>query len=166
MNRIPRPLRFQVDEHVEHVDPGGGIEHAYDLVSDEELDLEQQGPSDQQALLLAARELVGELVEDVSGVEGHRLEGRLDLVVPLFAVQVGKVHAADHFEDPVCLVKRVIRAEGVLKDTLHIAVIVTQLPLGPSGNIRPLKIDAPSRQTLSTAGLSCRASISRCRFGL
>ena len=62
----PEALALQVDEQVEDVDARRGIEHAYDLVRDEELDLEQQSASDQQALLLAARELVGELVEDVS----------------------------------------------------------------------------------------------------
>ena len=142
----PEALALQVDEQVEDVDARRSIEHAYDLVRYEELDLEQQRASDQEALLLATRELVRELVEDVSGVEGNRFKSRLDLAVPLLTTQLGKIHAADHLEDTICFVKRVVGAEGVLEDTLYMAVIVTQLPFGPGGDIGSLKIDGPGRQ--------------------
>ena len=79
----PEARAFQADQHVEHVDPGRGVEHADDLVSDEKLDVQQQGPGHQEALLLAAGELVGELVQDVGRVEGHRLQRRRRLWRPI-----------------------------------------------------------------------------------
>ena len=62
----PEPARLEVAEQVEHVDPGRGVEHADDLVGDEVADVEQQRPRDQQALELAARELMRVLAEHVA----------------------------------------------------------------------------------------------------
>ena len=61
------PARLQVAEQVQHVDPGRGVEHADDLVGDEEPDVEQQRAGDQQALELPAAQLVRVLAEDLPG---------------------------------------------------------------------------------------------------
>ena len=55
----PEPTAFQANEHIEHVDPGGGIQHADYLVRNEQFHLEQQRPGDQETLLLTAGQ-VGE----------------------------------------------------------------------------------------------------------
>ncbi len=61
----PEAAGLQVAEQVEHVDPRGGVEHADDLVRDEEPDVEQQGTRDEQPLELAAAQLVRVLVQDL-----------------------------------------------------------------------------------------------------
>ena len=71
--------RLQVAEQVEDVDAGRGVEHADDLVGDEQPDVEQQRPRDQHALELAAAQLVRVLVQDVARVEAHGLERLLEL---------------------------------------------------------------------------------------
>ena len=58
----PEAARLQVAEQVQDVDPGGRVEHADDLVRDEQLDVEQERPRDEEALELAAAELVRVLV--------------------------------------------------------------------------------------------------------
>ena len=76
MKRIAEAARLQVAEQVEDVDAGRGVEHADDLVGDEQADVEQQRPRDQHALELAAAQLVRVLVEHVARVEVHGLERR------------------------------------------------------------------------------------------
>ena len=76
MKRIPSPRAFSVAEQVEHVDPRRRVEHADDLVRDEEADVEHQGAGDEQPLELTAAQLVRVLAEDVSGAEAHGVERR------------------------------------------------------------------------------------------
>ena len=54
---------LQVAEQVEHVDPRRGIEHADDLVGDEQLDVEQERARDEHSLELAAAQLMRVLAE-------------------------------------------------------------------------------------------------------
>ena len=75
----PEAARLEVAEQVEDVDARRGIEHADDLVGDEELDVEQQRARDEQPLELPARELVRVLAEDVTRVEADLLQGLLEL---------------------------------------------------------------------------------------
>ena len=70
MKRIAEAARLQVAEQVEHVDARRGVEHADDLVGDEQPDVEQQRARDQHALELAAAELVRVLAEHVARVRG------------------------------------------------------------------------------------------------
>ena len=74
----PEAARLEVAEQVEHVDPRGRVQHADDLVRDEEPDIEEQRPGDQQALELAPAELVRVLVQHLAGIQAHGLERRLD----------------------------------------------------------------------------------------
>ena len=69
MKRIPTPSPLQVAEQVEHVDPRRRVEHADDLVGDEELDVEEQRAGDHQPLELPAAQLVRVLAEDVGRLE-------------------------------------------------------------------------------------------------
>ena len=73
------PARLQVAEQVEHVDARRGVEHADDLVGDEQLDVEEQRARDEHALELAAAQLVRVLAEDVRRVEAHGLQRLLEL---------------------------------------------------------------------------------------
>ena len=68
--------RREVAQDVEDVDAGRGVEHADDLVRDQQLEVEHQRPRDQQALQLAAAELVRVLAEHGGGLEADGLEGR------------------------------------------------------------------------------------------
>ena len=68
----PEPALLEVAEQVQDVDPGRGVEHADDLVGDEQADVEQQRPRDQHPLELAAGELVRVLAEHVARVRGSR----------------------------------------------------------------------------------------------
>ena len=79
----PEPAGLQVSQQVQHVDPGRGVEHADDLVRDEQPDVEQERPRDEHALQLAAAQLVGVLAEHVARVEADGLERRFELRVPL-----------------------------------------------------------------------------------
>ena len=63
MNRMPEAARLQVAEQVEHVDPGRRVEHADDLVGDEQLDVEQERARDEHSLELAAAQLMRVLAE-------------------------------------------------------------------------------------------------------
>ena len=65
----PEAACLEVAEQVQHVDPRRGVEHADDLVRDEELDVEQQRACDQEPLELAAAQLVRVLAEARFGVE-------------------------------------------------------------------------------------------------
>ena len=85
MKRIAEPAGFEVAEQVEDVDARRGVEHADDLVRHEQLDVEQERPRDQQALELAAAELMRVLAEHVAGsrptASSDALEPRAPLVV-------------------------------------------------------------------------------------
>ncbi len=59
---------LQVTEQVQDVDPRRGVQHADDLIRDEELDVEQQCARDEQTLELAAAQLVRVLLQNVVGV--------------------------------------------------------------------------------------------------
>ena len=87
----PDALLLQVSEQVEDVDPGRRVEHADDLVGDEELEVEQQRAGDHQALQLSAAELVRVLAEHVRRLERDRLERLPQLRLPVGRAQPGKV---------------------------------------------------------------------------
>ena len=126
----PEPARLQVAQQVQDVDARRRIEHADDLVGDEELDVEQERPRDEQALELAAAQLVRVLVQHLARVERHRLERRLELVPPLAAADLREVGVLDQLEDAIGLVDRVVRAEWILEDALGVPVVLLQaLPL-------------------------------------
>ena len=74
MKRIADAALLQIAEQVEHVDPGRGVEHADDLVGDEELEVEQERARDHQPLELAAAQLVRVLAEHVAGSSDDGLE--------------------------------------------------------------------------------------------
>ena len=132
MKRIAEPARLQVAEQVQHVDPRRGVEHADDLVRDEESDVEQERARDEHALQLAAAELVGVLAEHVAGVEADGLERRFQLRVATRRRELlGEVLAAEHREDAVRLEDRVVRAERILEDPLHVAVVLLELSAAP-----------------------------------
>ncbi len=140
-----QPLALQRHQHVEHVDPGRSIEHADDLIGNEQFYVEQQCPRHQEALLLSTRELMGELVYDVGGVQGDRLQGSLHLFVPLLLGKVAEVLLAHKLEDPVRLVERVVGAERVLEDPLHVAVVVVQLARLQTEDVGPVEHDVTTR---------------------
>ena len=77
----PEPAGLQVSQQVQHVDSGRGVEHADDLVRDEQSDVEHERARDEHALQLAAAQLVGVLAEDVPGIEAHGVERLLELRV-------------------------------------------------------------------------------------
>ena len=64
----PEPARLQVAEQVQDVDARRGVEHADDLVRDQEPDVEQERPRDEEALELAAAQLVRVLVQAVAAL--------------------------------------------------------------------------------------------------
>ena len=119
----PEAARLEISEQVQDVDPGRRVQHAYDLVGNEEANVQEQSPGDQQALELAAAQLVRIFVQHLAGVQAHALERRLDAGLPLRVRQAGEIDAADHAEDMVGLEDRVVRAEGVLEDSLHRPVV-------------------------------------------
>ena len=90
---------LQADEQVQDVDPGGGVQHADDLVGDQQPDVEEQGTGDEQALLLATGQLMRVLAEDITGIERDGGQRRLDLVLPGGLAGVREVHAAEQLED-------------------------------------------------------------------
>ena len=115
---------FEFRQQVEDVDPRGGVQHADDLVGDEDLEVEQQRPGHEQALELAAAELVGILVQDLARVEADAPQRLFHLGVPLRGRDMsGEVLGADHREHPVRLEYRVVRAERVLEYALDLAVV-------------------------------------------
>ena len=77
------PACLEVAEQVQDVDARRRVEHADDLVGDEEIDVEQQRTRDQQALELPSAQLVRVLVQDLCRVERHGLERGLDLAGPV-----------------------------------------------------------------------------------
>ena len=88
MNRIPSPRLFKPTSMLS---TSTRVEASSMLIISSamrSLTSSSKRPSDQEALLLAAGELVGELVEDISGVERHRFERRSDLVVPVLSGEV------------------------------------------------------------------------------
>ena len=117
------PALLEVAEDVEDVDPGRRVEHADDLVGDEELDVEDQRARDEQPLELASAELMRVLAEDVRRLEPDVLEAPLSPRAPLGAGQFRKVGVANHLEHAVDLEDRVVRAERILEDTLDTAVV-------------------------------------------
>ncbi len=68
----PEASRPQVGQQVEDVDARRRVEHADDLVGDEEADVEQERPRDQQPLELSAGELVRIAVEHLPGAQPDR----------------------------------------------------------------------------------------------
>ena len=140
-----QPAGLEVAEQVEHVDASRGVEHADDLVRDQVLDVQQERPSDQQPLELAAAELVRVLAQHRLGLEAHGVERRVQLAAPIRAAHPGEVGAADHAEDAVDLEDRVVRAEGILEDALHVAVIALQPPALEGGDVGPFERDRAVR---------------------
>src|ERR1019366_427972 len=140
----PEASPLQADEQVKDVDAGGRVEHADDLVCDEQLHVKQQRAGDQQALQLAAGELVRILTEHITRVERDRVQRRLDLVLPCLARQDSEIHAADQLEDPVRAVDRVARAERVLENALHVPVVVPQLGPLEGGDVVSVEEDLPA----------------------
>ena len=130
---------LEIGEQIEHVDPGRGVEHADDLVGDQELDVEQESASDQEALKLTAAQLVRVLVQDLSWIEGDRLERGLDLVPPLRPARPGEELALDHREDAVGLEDRVVGAERILEDALDVRRY--------SFNALPLRVETSLRRS-------------------
>ena len=119
--------RLEIAEQVQNVDPRRGVEHADDLVRDEEADVEQERARNQHALELASAQLVGILVENFGRVEADDLQRPLELRLPLRGSQPGEVLVAEHLEHVVGLEDRVVRAERILEDALHVAVVLLQL---------------------------------------
>lgn len=115
---------LQAGEEVEDIDTGGGVEHAGDLVGDQETQIEQERAGDEQALQLAAAELVRVAAEHLPGVQAYVPYGLLHAVRPLLVRDTRVVGAADQGEDPVRLEDGVVAAEGVLEDALDAAVEV------------------------------------------
>ena len=138
-------LALQRDQHVEHVHPSRSVKHADDLIGDEKFDVQQQCPSHEEALLLPARKLMRELVYDVGRVEGDRLQGSLYLFVPLVLGEVAEVLLAHELEDAVRLVQRVVGAERILEDPLHIAVVVVQLARLQAEDVGAVENDSATR---------------------
>ena len=73
MKRMPSPRLLEIAEQVQNIDPRRGVEHADDLVRDEEADVEQERARNQHALELASAQLVGILVENFGRVEADDL---------------------------------------------------------------------------------------------
>ena len=144
MKRMPRPAGLQVAEQVEDVDPGRGVEHADDLVRHEQADIEEQSARDEHALQLTAAQLMGVLPQDVSRVEAHGAERLLELRVPLGAAELREVPAAQDREDAVCLEDRVVGAERVLEDALHVAVVRLEPAAAERGDVDAVEGDRPA----------------------
>ena len=77
MKRIPRPRDFQVLEQVQDVDPRRGIEHADDLVGDEEPDVEQECAGAMSRRWSWPAQLV--LAGDRARVEAHGVQRLSDI---------------------------------------------------------------------------------------
>jgi hypothetical protein len=138
------PARLQVAEQVEHVDPGGGVEHADDLVGDEELEVEEERARDQQPLELSPAELMRVLAENVCRAEADGVERPVELLSPLRSAQLREVLAADHREDAVDLEDRVVRAERILEDALNMGVVVPELPAAERRDVDAVEGDRPA----------------------
>ena len=87
----PEAALLQLAEQIEDVDARRGVEHADDLVGDEQPDVEQERARDEQSLELASAQLMGVLAEDVSGVEAHRIQRPRQLRVPLGRAEAWEV---------------------------------------------------------------------------
>ena len=75
--------RGEVAQDVEDVDARRGVEHADDLVRDQQLQVEHQRPRDQQALQLATAQLMRVLAQAGGWIEADRLERDSAPLVPL-----------------------------------------------------------------------------------
>ena len=120
----------EVPEQVQDVDPGRGIEHADDLVGDEDSgSFEEQRARHEHALELPARELVRVLPEHRVRVETDSRGAAactLGLAIPSSG-RPGRTRLPVDVEDPVGLEDRVVGAEGViLEDALHRAAVGLQ----------------------------------------
>ena len=165
--------RRQVAEDVEDVDAGRSVEHADDLVGHQQLELEHQCARDQQALQLAAAQLVRVLAEHGGGLQADRLEGGSEPVAPLVVAEARQEGAADQVEHPVGLEDRVVRAERILEDALDARVVPAQAAavepghvLAPEadravGHVRQPEDEAADRRLAAAALADQRDDLSR-----
>ena len=158
----PEAARLQVAEQVQDVDPRRGIEHADDLVGDEQPDVEQERAGDQQALELAAAQLVRVLAEDVAGVEAHGVQRPSSFACHSESLSPEKYSGAEHREDAIRLEDRVVRAERVLEDALDVGVVLLERPPWSVAMSTPSNVMVP-RVPGGAGGSSSRSSTSRCR---
>ena len=114
---------LEVGQQVQDVDPGGGVEHADDLVRHEDLEIQQQRAGHQEALQLSAAQLVRVLVQHLAGFERYAAERRLQLARSTPSRHLREVLAADQGEDAVGFEDRVVRAERILEYALDVAVV-------------------------------------------
>ena len=142
----PDAALLQVAEQVEHVDPGRRVEHADDLVGDEELELEEQRAGDHQALQLSAAQLVRVLAEHVGRLERDRLERLPQLRLPVARAQPGEVARPDHAEHAIDLEDGVVRAERVLEDALDVSVVVAELAAAEARDVATVERDRAGRR--------------------
>src|SRR5664280_157776 len=68
------------------------------------------------------------LVQNLSRIEGDRLERQTDLVSPFRSAHPGEELALDHREDAIGLEDRVVGAEWILEHALNLAAVFLQRP--------------------------------------
>ena len=140
---------LEVTEDVQDIDPGRRVQHADDLVGDQELDVEDERARDEQALKLAPTQLVWVLAEHVAWLEPDVLQASLPPRTPLVAGQFGEIRVANHLEDTVDLEDRVVPAERILEHALHAAVVAAAGRRPSSETSCPSNVIEPSVTSVS-----------------
>ena len=141
----PQAPALEIGQQIEDIDARGRVEHADDLIGNQDLEVQQQRSGNQQPLELAAAELMRVLVEDLIGLESDRPQHTIDLGVPFRARHVSEELAAYQAEDAVRLEDWVIRTEGVLENSLNVPVIGLELGALLVRHVDPVKRDRALR---------------------
>ena len=133
-------LFLQLPQEVQNLGPDRHVQGGDRLVTDDELGLSSQSPGDDDALALAAGELMGVAVH-VGLVEAHHLQELLDPGLPLAGAGVEPPDAHGLLNDLPHGHAGVQGAVGVLKDDLHVLAQGAQLMLVLSHEVGSVKGD-------------------------
>ena len=149
----------QVLQQVQDAEADRHVEHRDRLVGEQHLGVGGERPGDRHALALAARELVGELVDvALGGVQLHAVEQLDERVLELAAAQAPLVDADAARERVAHGVHGVQRAERVLEDHLHAADVAAERATALASR-RPRRAAGCARRSSGISWASRRAIV-------